>query len=39
MLDKRLVIVIGHYGSGKSEFSVNYAVKMKEQYASVPDTG
>ena len=30
MLDKRLVIIIGHYGSGKSEFSVNYAVKMKE---------
>ncbi len=35
MLDKRLVIVIGHYGSGKSEFSVNYAVKMKEQYENV----
>lgn len=32
MLDKRLVIIIGHYGSGKSEFAVNYAVKMKEQY-------
>ncbi|WMJ76394.1 MULTISPECIES: ATP-binding protein [unclassified Sedimentibacter] len=35
MLDKRLVIIIGHYGSGKSEFSVNYAVKMKEQYENV----
>ncbi len=35
MLDKRLVIVIGHYGSGKSEFSVNYAVKMKEQFENV----
>lgn len=35
MLDKRLVIVIGHYGSGKSEFSVNYAVKMKEKYENV----
>ena len=35
MLDKRLVIVIGHYGSGKSEFSVNYAVKMKEMYENV----
>lgn len=35
MLDKRLVIIIGHYGSGKSEFSVNYAVKMKELYDDV----
>lgn len=35
MLDKRLVIIIGHYGSGKSEFSVNYAVKMKEKYENV----
>lgn len=35
MLDKRLVIIIGHYGSGKSEFSVNYAVKMKEKYDNV----
>lgn len=35
MLDKRLIIVIGHYGSGKSEFSVNYAVKMKEKYENV----
>lgn len=35
MLDKRLVIVIGHYGSGKTEFSVNYAVKMKEIFENV----
>ena len=28
--DKRIRIVIGHYGSGKSEFSVNYAVKLAE---------
>jgi len=35
MLDKRLVIVIGHYGSGKTEFSVNYAVKMKEHFDNV----
>lgn len=26
--DKRIRIVIGHYGSGKTEFSVNYAVKL-----------
>ncbi len=35
MHDKRLVIVIGHYGSGKTEFSVNYAVKMKEFFENV----
>ncbi|WP_312811837.1 ATP-binding protein [Sedimentibacter sp.] len=39
MLDKRLVIIIGHYGSGKSEFAVNYAVKMKEnhEFVSIAD--
>ncbi len=35
MHDKRLVIIIGHYGSGKTEFSVNYAVKLKEHYEKV----
>jgi len=35
VLDKRLVIVTGHYGSGKTEFAVNYAVKMKELYDNV----
>lgn len=35
MHDKRLVIVIGHYGSGKTEFSVNYAVKTKEEFENV----
>lgn len=35
MLDKRLVIIIGHYGSGKTEFAVNYAVKMKEKFDRV----
>lgn len=29
--DKRIRIIIGHYGSGKSEFSVNYAVKLAKQ--------
>ncbi|QEK13150.1 ATP-binding protein [Crassaminicella thermophila] len=28
--DKRIKIVIGHYGSGKTEFAVNYAVKLAE---------
>ena len=26
--DKRIRIIIGHYGSGKTEFSVNYAMKL-----------
>ncbi|MBU5438541.1 ATP-binding protein [Tissierella sp. MSJ-40] len=26
--DKRIRIITGHYGSGKTEFSVNYAVKL-----------
>ncbi len=28
--DKRIRIIIGHYGSGKTEFAVNYAVKAAE---------
>ncbi|MCF6464642.1 nucleotide-binding protein [Clostridium sp. Cult2] len=28
--DKRLRFIIGHYGSGKTEFSINYAVKLAE---------
>lgn len=35
MLDKRLVIIIGHYGSGKTEFAVNYAFKLKEKFDRV----
>lgn len=26
--DKRIRIIVGHYGSGKTEFAVNYAVKL-----------
>lgn len=29
--DKRIRTVVGHYGSGKTEFSVNYAMKLAEQ--------
>ncbi len=29
--DQRIRIIVGHYGSGKTEFSVNYAVKLAEQ--------
>lgn len=35
MKDKRIRIIIGHYGSGKTEFSVNYAIKLKENYEKV----
>jgi len=28
MEDKRIRIIIGHYGSGKTEFSINYAMNM-----------
>ena len=28
--DKRIRIIIGHYGSGKTEFSLNYALKLNE---------
>ncbi|MBR0596715.1 ATP-binding protein [Sinanaerobacter chloroacetimidivorans] len=34
MLDlegKRIRVIVGHYGSGKTEFSVNYAIKLAEQ--------
>lgn len=33
--DKRIRIIIGHYGSGKTEFAVNYALALKEQSDSV----
>lgn len=26
--DKRIRLIIGHYGSGKTEFSINYAIKL-----------
>lgn len=29
--DKRIRIIIGHYGSGKTEFAVNYAIKLAKQ--------
>lgn len=28
--DKRIRIIIGHYGSGKSEFSINYVTKLRD---------
>lgn len=29
--DKRIRIITGHYGSGKTEFSVNYAIKLAKK--------
>ena len=29
--DNRIRVIIGHYGSGKTEFAVNYAMKLAEQ--------
>lgn len=31
MTDKRLIIVTGHYGSGKTEFSVNKAIDLRKK--------
>lgn len=33
--DKRIRIIIGHYGSGKTEFSVNYVMKLAEEKKDV----
>jgi len=29
--DKRIRVIVGHYGSGKTEFAVNYAFQLAEQ--------
>jgi len=31
---KRLNIITGHYGSGKTEFAINYALRLKETFGS-----
>ncbi|MBE0451401.1 MAG: ATP-binding protein [Clostridia bacterium] len=33
--DKRIRIIIGHYGSGKTEFAVNYALALKKEMPKV----
>lgn len=35
--DKRIRIIVGHYGSGKSEFSVNYALQLAKNKKSETD--
>lgn len=32
---KRITLIVGHYGSGKTEFSINLAVDMKKKYEKV----
>lgn len=32
---KRINIIIGHYGSGKTEFSINYIIKLSQKYSKV----
>lgn len=29
--NKRITVIIGHYGSGKTEFAINYALKLAEE--------
>jgi len=31
-MDKRIVIIAGHLGSGKTEFAINYCLKKKDEY-------
>lgn len=31
LVDKRIVLIVGHYGSGKTEFAVNYAIRLSEK--------
>ena len=35
MTDKRITVFAGHYGSGKTNIAVNYALKLKEKYERV----
>ncbi len=34
-MQPRIHIVVGHYGSGKTEFAVNYAIKLKQDFERV----
>lgn len=35
MENKRITLFAGHYGSGKTNIAVNYALRLKEKYAKV----
>ena len=34
-MENRIHVIVGHYGSGKTEFAVNYAYKLKETFQRV----
>ncbi len=34
-MERRIHIIVGHYGSGKTEFAINYALKLKESFSKV----
>ncbi|MBR5236210.1 MAG: hypothetical protein IKW06_02400 [Clostridia bacterium] len=34
-MEARIHIIVGHYGSGKTEFAINYALGLRECYARV----
>jgi len=34
-MDKRINIIVGHYGSGKTEFAVNFAINLTKKYKKV----
>jgi len=34
-MQSRIHVIVGHYGSGKTEFAINYALSLKETYQKV----
>lgn len=34
-MSKRMNVIVGHYGSGKTEFAVNFAIKLTAEYNKV----
>ncbi len=34
-MERRIHVIVGHYGSGKTEFAINYALKLKENFSKV----
>ncbi len=38
MFDKKIIIISGHYGTGKTNVSVNLALKLKEKYDDISIT-
>jgi len=35
MDNKRINVIVGHYGSGKTEFAVNFAIQLKKKFKKV----